>query len=206
MTKKNNAISLEQQIKQVVNMNKVPILTLDNRWHMLFPEERKTDNIRRLEAQVNALLKKQGKLVQDAKHLKKLKRNFMLKIVNNMEESGSEKSEIRRIRKLESSQKYIKEINEKLKTSDDELEAIPGEIRQANGELLKASFEICYAELNQNKKIIEEMDQWIKVTRDALKDKIIAKQELVEHNTNIYSYMHDILGAEMMEALDKDNF
>lgn len=205
MTKKNSTNKLEQQISQAINKNQVPILTLDSRWHTLFPEEKKTANIKRLEGQVNELLKKQGKLIQEAKHLKKLKRNFMQKIVNNMEESNSEKSEMKRIKKLESSQRYIKEINEKLKVYDNELEAIPREIRQVNGELLKASFEICYAELKQNKKIIHEMDQWINETRQALKDKIIAKQELVENNTNIYSYMHDILGAEMMEVFDQKN-
>ena len=186
-------------------MKKVPILTLDNRWHMLFPEEKKTVTIRRLEERVNALLKKQGKLVQEAKDLKKLKRKFKQKIVNNMQESDTKVSEAARIKKLESSQRYINEINDKLKVYDDQLEAIPRTIRQANEELLKASFQICYNDLQKNREQIVELNEWIMMTKEILKEKIITKQDLEQNTAAIYSYMHDILGAEMMEIFDEEH-
>ncbi len=186
-----------------VQFKKVPILTLDSRWHMLFPEEKKTATIRRLEENVNALLKKQGKLIQEAKALKKLKRDFMQKIVSNMQEADSEKKEEARLRKLEQSQRYIKEINDKLAISDDQLEAIPGAIRKANEDLLKASFEICYEELKNNRIQIDELDDWINKTKGLLTEKIIIKQDLEKYNSDMYSYMHDILGAEMMEVFDQ---
>ena len=170
---------------------------------MLFPEEKKTATIRRLEENVNALLKKQGKLIQEAKALKKLKRDFMQKIVSNMQEADSEKKEEARLRKLEQSQRYIKEINDKLAISDDQLEAIPGAIRKANEDLLKASFEICYEELKNNRIQIDELDDWINKTKGLLTEKIIIKQDLEKYNSDMYSYMHDILGAEMMEVFDQ---
>lgn len=172
---------------------------------MLFPEEKKTVTIRRLEERVNSLLKKQGKLVQEAKDLKKLKHKFMQKIVNNMQESDSKVSEAARIKKLESSQRYINEINDKLKVYDDQLEAIPRTIRQANEELLKASFQICYNDLQKNREQIVELNEWIVMTKEILKEKIITKQDLEQNTAAIYSYMHDILGAEMMEIFDEEH-
>ncbi len=204
MSKKKSEDSFEKQLKQTVTLKKVPILTLDSRWHMLFPEEKKTMTIRRLEEQVNELLKKQGKLVQDAKRLKKMKRNFMQKIVNNMQESETKTNETTRIKKLESSQRYIKEINDKLNAYDDQLEVIPQQIRVANEALLKASFQICYDELKKNKKQIRELNQWINKTKALLMDSILKEQELQQNNSDIYSYMHDILGAEMMEVFDQE--
>ncbi len=205
MAKKKNANEIDQQISRSISKKQVPILTLDSRWHLLFPEDKKNATIRRLEDQVNALLKRQGKLVQDAKDLKKLKRNFMQKIVDNMQQSGSQMNETVRIKKLEGSQKYIKEINDKLKVYDDELEVIPREIRSANEELLKASFQICYEDLKRNRKQIDELKAWINETKDVLKNKIVTKQELEQNNEDIYSYMHDILGAEMMELFDQEH-
>ena len=205
MAKKKKFSMFENQFSQMASLKKVPILTLDNRWHMLFPDEKKTPTIRRLEEQVNDLLKQQGKLVQDAKDLKKLKRNFMQKIVNNMQESGSQVSEAARIKKLESSQKYIKEINDKLSVYDDKLEQIPRQIRKANEALLQASFEICYENIKHNNKEIIELDTWIKETKETLKEKIVTKQELEQNNQDIYSYMHDILGPDMMEVFDQEN-
>ena len=204
MTRRKNSDSFEQ-LSQGMNMKKVPILTLDSRWHMLFPEERKTMTIRRLEENVNDLLKKQGKLVQEAKDLKKLKRNFMQKIVNNMQASETKGGEAARIKNLENSQRYILEINDKLKEYDNQLEAIPGEIRQANEALLRASFQICYEDLKKNKKQIDELNDWINQTKEVLKERIVTKQDLEQHNSAIYSYMHDILGAEMMEAFDQEH-
>ncbi len=205
MSKKKSGDTFEKQLGQTITLKKVPILTLDSRWHMLFPEEKKTMTIRRLEEHVNELLKRQGKLVQEAKELKKLKRKFMQKIVNNMQESETKANETTRIKKLESSQKYIKEINDKLTAYDDQLEAIPKQIRAANEELLKASFQICYDDLKKNKKQISELNQWINETKALLRDNILKEQELQQNNSDIYSYMHDILGADMMEVFDQEH-
>lgn len=205
MAKNKDSNRVNQQISRAIEKKQIPILTLDNRWHMLFPEEKKTATIRRLEEQVNTLLKRQGKLVQEAKELKKLKRNFMKNIVDNMQESESQLGETTRLKELDRSQRYIKEINDKLKVYDDELEAIPKEIYRANEELLKASFELCYEDLRSNREQINELKAWIDETRYILKEKIVTKQELEQNIQDIYAYMHDILGAEMMELFDQEH-
>ena len=39
--------------------------------------------------------------------------------------------------------------------------------------------------------------------RDELKRMVIEKQEMEEENARIYSYMHDILGSEVIELFDQ---
>lgn len=189
------------QLDRVIRAKQLPILTLDSRWHLLFPESKKTTTIRRLEKQVNELLKHQGKIVQDAKGLKQLKRNLMQEIVLNMSESSGE-IEAQRVKKLENSQKYIKEINDKLTLLDDELEQLPTKIREVNEKLMLESVSICYNQLRENKQQIIQLEEWIAEVRNTLKERVIQKQEMEEENTNIYSYMHDMLGAQVMEVFD----
>lgn len=189
------------QLDRVIRAKQLPILTLDSRWHLLFPEPKKTTTIRRLEKQVNELLKHQGKIVQDAKGLKQLKRSLMQEIVLNMSESSGE-IEAQRVKKLENSQKYIKEINDKLTLLDDELEQLPTKIREVNEKLMLESVSICYNQLRENKQQIIQLEEWIAEVRNTLKERVVQKQEMEEENTNIYSYMHDMLGAQVMEVFD----
>ena len=71
--------------QKVVKNKKLPILTLDTRWHELFTEDEKTSGIKELEQKVNNLLKKQGKLVNDIKDMKRLKNSLFKDIMVNMD-------------------------------------------------------------------------------------------------------------------------
>lgn len=203
---RNDRIDIEttQIVSNLTKTKKLPILTLDSRFHMLFPEHKKTPVIKRLEKQVNDLLKRQGKLVQEAKDIKKLKRKFMQDIVLNMQEAPME-SEAQRVRKLEYSQKYIKELNDKLVAYDDELELIPRKIMMVNEQLIRECLKVCYANLHKNKEQITELSLWIDEMRTTLKEKVVEKQEMEQENATIYSYMHDLLGPEIIELFDEKN-
>lgn len=206
MAKKN--VERDEMLAKLAEISRrkhLPILVLDERWHVLFPEEKKTSTIKKLEKKLNELLKHQGKLITEAKEMKKLKSSFMAGIVNNMQEVKQGKEEELRRKKLESSQKYIKEINEKLAAYDDELERMPRLISEANEQLLIESVRICYADLHKNKEKIGLMQAWIMKIRDKLKETLIEKQELEETNTRIYTYMHGILGREVIEIFDADH-
>ena len=206
MAKKN--VERDEMLAKLVEISRrkhLPILVLDERWHVLFPEEKKTSTIKKLEKKLNELLKHQGKLITEAKEMKKLKSSFMAGIVNNMQEAKPGKEEVLRRKNLESSQKYIKEINEKLAAYDDELERMPRLISEANEQLLIESVRICYADLHKNKEKIGLMQAWIMKIRDKLKETLIEKQELEETNARIYTYMHGILGREVIEIFDADH-
>ena len=188
----------------VVRNKKLPILTLDGRWHELFPEDRKTSAIRDLEQRVNNLLKKQGKLVNDIKDMKRLKSNLLKDIVDNMD-IGNHPAGKAKEKKLEQNKQFVNELNEKINQSMDELADIPYQIKLVNEELLAESIQVFYSELEENKIEINEVTDWIAGIREELKNKILIKQDLETKNSMIYTYMHDILGAEIMELFDREN-
>lgn len=188
----------------IVRNKKLPILTLDTRWHELFPEDSKTAAIRDLEQRVNNLLKKQGKLVNDIKDMKRLKSNLLKDIVDNMD-IGKHPAGKAKEKKLDQNKQFVNELNEKINQSMDELAEIPYQIKLVNEELLAESIQVFYSELEENKIEIKEVTDWIAGIREELKNKILIKQDLETKNSLIYTYMHDILGAEIMELFDREH-
>lgn len=188
----------------IVRNKKLPILTLDTRWHELFPEDRKTAAIRDLEQRVNNLLKKQGKLVNDIKDMKRLKSNLLKDIVDNMDIGKHPAGKVKE-KKLDQNKQFVNELNEKINQSMDELAEIPYQIKLVNEELLAESIQVFYSELEENKIEIKEVTEWIAGIREELKNKILIKQDLETKNSLIYTYMHDILGAEIMELFDREH-
>ena len=53
-----------------------------------------------------------------------------------------------------------------------------------------------------NDEEIKEIDAWIKQVRIDLKKNIIKKQNREINSKEIYSYMHDIFGAEIIDVFD----
>ncbi len=74
----------EDQFKDAVSGKNIPILTLDNKWHRLLKEIGETKEMRRLQDELNDLIKYQGKINTEEKDLKKIKNNLMSEIVKNM--------------------------------------------------------------------------------------------------------------------------
>lgn len=181
---------------------KIPILTLDTRWHELFFGVDKPSTVKVIEEELNGLLKRQGKLTSSMKELKVLKKQLMTEIVQSMDTdtlSTKHKNE----KKLEQNRRLIQEINEQLSDYEKELGGLPYHIKEVNEELMMRSMAICYEELKINNNEVISLNNWIQSTRDELKEKILEKQDLENKNTILYSYMHDLLGAEVMEIFDK---
>lgn len=186
---------------EIFRNKKIPILTLDERWLALFPEQEMPAGMKQLRDKVNILLKKQGKTVDDIKNLKRVKKNLMQEIVANMEIDDSFLGKIKG-KKLEKNHKLILDIKDELIQREDQLADIPYEIRNANAELMNASALICYDKLENNNKQIKQLEENIASMRIQLKEMILKKQDLETETNDIYSYLHDVLGAKTMEYLD----
>ena len=64
------------------------------------------------------------------------------------------------------------------------------------------TMEVCYKKLQENTKELEEIEAWIGEIRRELKKKVVRKQEKEAMNHRLYSYMHDIFGADVIELFD----
>ena len=180
---------------------KIPILTLDNKWHRLFTQTNPNKTILRLEEELNDLLKKQGKATTESKDIKRLKKKLMQEIVENAE-GTAEGNKQKALKKMEDNKRLINECNERLTMYEDQLIELPGEIDRVNRELMLQTMDICYDTLKTNETEIEETAKWVAAIRVELKKRLIRKQEMEQMNQELYSYMHDIFGAEVIEIFD----
>ncbi len=188
------------EVKKNMAYKNLPIVTLDKRWYELFPEDKKTPKIRELEKQLNNLIKRQGGITNDLKALKKIKNDMMEQILNNTEDSSL--SEAKRQKKMKMNQKLMLEAKDKIIELEQEELELPRNIRQANLELVMEGVEVCYQKIHENYDDIQHIGKVINDIRIELKKKVLLKQDKEIENTYIYSYMHDVLGPEMMEVFD----
>ena len=171
----------------------IPILTLDERWYRLVNDKIKTDEIAYWEKQVNELLKKQGRLNTDIKDIKKLKKQLINDVVENMESDDDSRA---RQKLMNQNQRLIQESKDKIANLEDELMELPRELARANEKLLTETLKVCYGKMNSNTEDIEVLTKWIDATRVKLKKNILIKQDKETSNESMYSLIHDIIGPE----------
>lgn len=191
----------EEVFEPALQNKKIPVLTLDHKWHLLFGTAEATEAVLKLETQLNELLKRQGKLNTESKEIKKLKKKLMDEIVP-MVDSLEQKKDSSLEKKIEANKRLINECNEKLEAYRDELMELPGQIEKANYNLMLATMDACYDKLKENTDEITEIAGWITQVRIELKKKIIRKQEKEQQNHELYSYMHAIFGADVIDMFD----
>lgn len=187
----------EQEFRKALADKKMAPLVLDQKWHRLFAVHGKTTEIKALEKEVNLLLAKQGKLNNYLKDLKRLKGQLLDGIVQNMDDNIDERE-----RKLEENKRLIDEVNQKIDDSEDELMDIPYKIRSTNDELMILSMEYFYEKLRVNRDRSLELEELITEMRVELKKNIIRKQNCDINNREMYSYLHDVFGAEVIDLFD----
>ena len=125
----------------------------------------------------------------------------MQEIVENAE-GTAEGNDEKALKKMEDNKRLINECNERLTMYEDQLIELPREIDRVNRELMLQTMDICYDTLKANEGEIEETAKWISAIRVELKKRLIRKQEMEQMNQELYSYMHDIFGAEVIEIFD----
>jgi len=192
----------EEVYKPALNGKKIPTLTLDNKWHRLFTQTKSTPEIKVYEEQLNDLLKRQGKLNTEVKEVKKIKTKLMNEIVEKMDTLNGAEPLPEENQYLEDHKRLINECNEKLDMHQDELLDLPKEIDEVNYQLMLETMESCYETLRKNTKDIDEIAEWVAKIRVELKKKLIYKQEKEIMNQELYAYMHDIFGANVIEIFD----
>ena len=180
---------------------KIPILTLDNKWHQLFTQTEMSPEIKELADQLNALVERDSKLRGETKDIKKLKKKLLGEIVPLRDKAG--KSGDPAIEKeIQDRTRLISECNDRIDSYSEELTELSREIYDADYKLMVETMNVCYERLHDNTEYILELDDWVSKVRGELKKNIIHMQEAELENDNLYSYMHQIFGPEVMEIFD----
>ena len=186
----------EEDFKEALQGKKLPILTLDNKWHQLFTQHNQNKEVMRMAEELNELVAKQGGLNNDIKDIRKLKAKLMDEIVSGMD--GKTLSD----KEMEDHKRLINECNEKIEEKQDELLDIPRDIDRINYQLMLYTMEVCYDAIETNTEEIVRIAEWITQVRVELKKNVIRKQEKEWLNQEMYSYMHDIFGPDVIEIFD----
>lgn len=193
----------DEAFESALRKTTIPILTLDNRWHMLFgnTDTQPTLTIKRLEEKLNDLVKRQGKLTNETKDVRKLKKKLMSEIMPLVDEYDHNPSAALG-KQIDDRKRLIEDCNAKMAANKGELDGLPEEIEAVNYNLMRETMDICYERLSENTAEIEEVDKWITQTRIELKKKMVRKQEREKQNHDLYSYMHAVFGAEVIDLFD----
>ena len=189
----------EDSFRESLTGKEVPVLTLDNKWYRLLSRIGHED-VQKQENRLNELLRRQGKMNTEIKEIKRLKKGLMEEIVAlaDAAHSGDQDS----LKKLEQKKLLVEECNERMATYEDDLIDVPREIEQINKELMLMTMECCYETMQEYTDDIEEIEGWVKEIRIELKKRLVRKQEMEAKNHEIYSYMHDIFGASVVNLFD----
>lgn len=188
----------DERFRAALADKKIPLLTLDHKWHKLFTQAEEHEQIKLLEERLNDYLKQQGRLNTEMKSLNAYKKSLMNEIVSIMELPDTPKKE----RKMDENKRLIEEANVKLADYKDQLLELPKQIDDTNFELMIATMHVCYAKIKQNTQEIEVINQWIQDFRAQLKQKVLQKQQKEVNNDELYSYMHAIFGPDVIEMFD----
>ncbi len=191
----------EQLYEKALQGKKIPILTLDNKWYKLFPNLNEQPKILNLARELNDLLKRQGKLNTETKDIKNIKMRLMQEIVPMVDELEQNHDKTLE-KKIEDHKRLIEESNERLESYQDELFELPKLIEQKNHELMLATMEFCYENMESNTEEIVRITKWVAEIREELKTNLVRKQEKEIYNRQMYAYMHDVFGADVIEMFD----
>ncbi|MBQ7677923.1 MAG: hypothetical protein IJT32_06790, partial [Lachnospiraceae bacterium] len=181
---------------------RVPILVLDQKWHRLFAISGKPENIKALEVSVNELLAAQGKINEELKTLKKVKSNLMKSVMENMQGAEQIDQTSAEVKNLDDTKRLLDETNERIEADNDALLDAQEQLAEANTSLMIATMQFTYSKLRTNSNEIRDISEWIADVRVKLKKNLIKKQNREINNKEIYGYMHDIFGKEVVELFD----
>lgn len=122
-----------------IDGRKLPILTLDHKWHKLFAYRGMPDRIKKQADVVNTLLRQQGRYNTELKKLKIIKKNLMDEIVPLMSDAtaGDKAAD----KKIQENKRLIDECNQKIESLTQNQEIVPDEIIEANKLLMLMTME-----------------------------------------------------------------
>ena len=192
---------IEDIYKPALSKTKVPLLVLDNNWHKLFTQADETPEIQKLEKRLNELLKIQGRSNTERKKLKACKRKLMDEIIQLADKYGGRNDEAIE-KEMDRHKRLVEECNERLAQLEDDTKDNTLEMEETNYQLMLRTMELCYERLEENRKEIEYYEEWIRNMRDELKENIIRKQERETSTYELYTYMHNIFGRDVIDIFD----
>ena len=187
--------------EDLIRRKKIPVLIIDHEWKALF-EKNMTKPMKKIAQELNEKLSDEKKATVQLKVYKKLKRQLREKILLLSDEVNTKEKE-NSIMKLEETKKQILEINKQMDELEYQLEILPREIEKLNYLLLVETIEMAYSDIKEGNAIIPGLADEIIHLRQQLREKWEKKLALEKKSESLYSYLHNTLGHEETNKMDK---
>ncbi|CAK7085238.1 hypothetical protein [Tissierella sp.] len=194
-------INLDQSI---LLKNKIPLLYNDESWVKLFGDVN-DKNIQNTKEELIELVSKERELEIQNRELQREKLKCM-KMILGISDSINNDNKVENIALLDDYKNRMISINEELEELTFQLETIPKEIREANLKLLNLTIEYGYDELKVKEKVVAQSIGEIEALRQKLKNLIKTKHDYEEWINETYTFLHGLLGSEVIEKIDKERF
>ncbi|WP_353093382.1 hypothetical protein [Tissierella praeacuta] len=195
------AINLDESI---LIKNRISLLHNDDSWNKLFGDAN-DKNIQNAKEELIQLVNKEREIEIRNRELQKEKMKCM-KMILGVSDSINNDNKIENIKLLDDYKNSIININEELEEITFQLETIPKEIREVNLRLLNATIQYGYNELKTKERVVNESVSEIAVLRQRLKELIKTKNDYEEWVNEAYTFLHGLLGSEVIEKIDRERF
>ena len=192
----------DKDFLEILKGRHIPILTLDPKWELLFADEGIPEDIRQKADELNHLLSVQSILRGQMKERKRQKSQWLEEMVDLREQARQTEENVLIEQELQRHREQINECNQKLEELTEAQIGLPTQIYELNFSLMLMTMDLCYRDMQENTDKIRLSNEWIRQVRIELKKQLIRKQESEFHNYQIYQYMHDIFGPEVIDVFD----
>ncbi|WP_129598198.1 hypothetical protein [Anaerophilus nitritogenes] len=191
-------IELDQNI---IKKNKIPILIEDGEWTSLF-ESTMTRSMEKTSKVLKEKVIEYREATKQIKIYKKLKKDLMERVLQISNEVNNNQNDSV-LDSLEQTKDKILQANDKIDEFQFMIETLPKEIEILNKALLTETISIAYEKIEKGSSKIKDLTDEIIKLRDQLKRSWDEKIELEKTVDDLYHYLHDTLGHEETNKLDR---
>lgn len=184
-----------------VYKNKVPILVEDETWLKLFGNVEEKSIIF-LKEELEELLKEERDIKKNISDMQKEKLNVM-KMILQISSAVNNEEKVESLELLDEYREKLLNINDKIDELTFRLETMPTEIRELNCQLLEATANYGYDQLKKKEKRLDETVNQLEELKEKVKELINTKHDYEEWVNAAYTFLHGMLGSEIMEKLDE---
>lgn len=190
--------------EETLRRKRIPLLHKDENWIDLFGKSDDKE-INEVKDRLIDLIKREGKLEKLLNRYKKDKTKYVKLILKASDSINTDKKK-EDIRLLDEYKERLLSINEEMDELAFELETIPDEIRKTNYELLNMTIHKGYSELREKEEELEDAKEELLEVRERMKQLIEIKVKNEEWINEIYTFMHRLLGNDIIDFLDEKVF
>lgn len=180
----------------------IPLLIENEIWVRKFNDV-KDKEIMNLKTELKTLVD-ESREIKNQLLTKKKEKKMLIKKILTLSEKINNNELTEGIDLLENYKNELNSLNEEVEELIFKSETIPSQVRKTNLNLLTETIKHAYIDIIDTEKKLDQIDTELKELRKRLKEIIVEKYDYEENRNEIYQFMHDVLGAKVVDKLDRD--